>query len=74
MENLDKNDAADILAPLGTREHVGSRRLLWNKSFLAFNQTHFLEWITSQIFEVSSWSFHLDVKNAIKISEIVLGF
>ena len=78
MENYDESDAVQIWAVLEIREHVDSRRVFWNKSFLTFKQAHFLESITSQIFELSSWSFfskyatfHVYFENAMKIWEIV---
>ena len=81
MEILDKSDAVQIWVVLETREYVESWRVSWKKSFLPFKETHFLESLNSQIFEQTSWSlfskcgkFHVDLKNAIKSSEIVFGF
>ena len=36
MELLNKSDAAQIWAVLGTREQVDSRWVFWKKSVLAF--------------------------------------
>ena len=81
MKNLDENNTLLIWAVLGTRENFNSLRVFWNKSLLALNEPHFLEWITCKIFEPSSWcffwncaKFDTDFKNAIKLWEIVFCF
>ena len=65
----------------GSREHVDSRRVFFNRSFLALKQQHFSESITSEIFGLGSWSFfskyakfYLLLKNAKESSENFFGF
>ena len=81
MENLDESAAVLIPAVFGSREHIDSPKVFWNRSLQTLKEPCFSESITCEIFKLWSWSscskcvrFYLDWKNAIKISENVSGF
>ena len=57
MEKLDVSATAEISSLFGTREHVDSRSVFWNRSFWPFKLPHFSESITSKGFTLWSWSF-----------------
>ena len=70
-----------IWAVLGIRERFDYRMVFWKRRILVFKEVHFPESIISKIFRPSRWSFflkcvkfHVDLKNALKISEIIFGF
>ena len=61
MENLDKNDSAQIWAVFGAREHFGSQKMFWSKSFFGIQESTFFavkniqnNWAIKLIFFVPS--------------------
>ena len=52
MENYDKGAAKKISAVFSSRQPFDCQRVLWNRSFRAFEEPHFSESVTSQLFKL----------------------
>ena len=78
---LGKSAAMESLSVFGSCEHFDSRKVFWNRIFLALRQPHFSRSIISKIFQLWSSSFfwkcskfYADSENVKKHWEEVFGF